>query len=470
MRDDFRRWIGSGLVGLVLLTGLLPTHAASADPDDVTIGVSEISYRTRLGDTLAAIAAKFTATPSNWMVIARLNGIRSDTRLAVGTLIHIPADLLADQPVEATVVALSGIATATNVDKTQMRLIFGARIVEGMQIETSANGFIVLELTDHSRISLPSNSLIRITTLRATRYTRSPRTTITVVHGSVESVVSPLKENKGSYRIFSPSAVAGVRGTHFRVAVLANGSTANALFDGVIELERPAFPQRATLQRGFGNIVSADGIGAAIPLLGAPNLRQPPETQDSTGVRFYLTPEPGAVAYHVQVASDIEARHPFIEARSATPQLSLGNLDDGDYSLRMSAVDANGIEGFSRVIPISLQRKNGLNSSSNVLSAPWLGSSDSQQFTLRWRSPPATEFRIQVARDSAFSWLLFNTTTTVPTLTLPRPPFGTYYTRVQRKNRDGSFSHFSPVQAFVVTDQWIIPDGTPLPSATTSAY
>ena len=469
MRDGVLRWLSSALLTFLLIAASLPACAASAETDGLTVGVDEIIYVTRPGDTLAAIATKFTEAQSNWTTIGRLNGISQDTRLAVGTLIHVPADLLTDQPAEARVVALSGSATVTNVDKTQVRLLSGARVTEGMQLETSANGFITLEFADHSRISLPSNSLIRITTLRATRYTRSPRTAITIVHGSVESTVSPLKENKGSFRIVSPSAVAGVRGTHFRVAVLANGSTANALFDGVIELERPAFPQRTILQRGYGNVVGANGIGAATTLLSAPNLRIPPESRDSNEVRFQLTPEPGAAAYHLQVASDIEAQRPFIEARSTSPLLTLTNIEDGNYSLRLSAIDANGIEGYSRVVPVSLQHKIMSTNSGDVPSAPAIGSSDPQQLTLQWHSAPAGEFRIQIARDRAFSWLLFNTTTTVPTLSLPRPPFGTYYARVQRKNRDGSFSNFSPVQAFVVTDQWIIPDGTPLPSATSSA-
>ena len=469
MRDTSLRWIPTGLVTLLLVTGLLPACIAATAADNVTIGVNEITYRTRAGDTLTAIAARFTSSSNNWGVIGRQNGISQDTRIAVDTVIHIPADLLTDQPVEARVIALSGVVTSISADNILIRLQPGSRVIEGMQIETSVNGFVTLELPDNSRISVPSNSQIRMTTLRATRYTRSPRTTVTILHGSVESVVSPLKENKGSYRIVSPSAIAGVRGTHFRVAVLADGSTANALFDGVIELERPASRQRATLQRGTGNVVSMKGIGAPTPLLVAPNLREVPDRRDASEVRFDVTPEAGAVSYHLQLANDIEAQHPFAETRSAASLIRLANIADGDYSVRLSAIDAHGIEGFSRVIPISLRHKIVPVDSTGAPSAPWLGRTDKQQITLQWRSVPATEFIIQIARDNAFSWLLFNTTSTVPALTLPRPPFGTYYARIQRKNRDGSLSNFSAVQAFVVTDQWIIPEGTPQPSATSSA-
>jgi hypothetical protein len=44
---------------------------------------------------------------------------------------------------------------------------------------------------------------------------------------------------------------------------------------------------------------------------------------------------------------------------------------------------------------------------------------------------------------------------------LPRPPFGTYYARVQIINPDGSSGAVSAVQAFIVTDHWVINDGGP---------
>jgi hypothetical protein len=67
-----------------------------------------------------------------------------------------------------------------------------------------------------------------------------------------------------------------------------------------------------------------------------------------------------------------------------------------------------------------------------------------------------------VARDPAFSWLIYTSKTTVPEARFPRPPFGTYYARVQINQPDGSASPYSLAQPFVVTDQWIIHDGNPV--------
>jgi hypothetical protein len=69
---------------------------------------------------------------------------------------------------------------------------------------------------------------------------------------------------------------------------------------------------------------------------------------------------------------------------------------------------------------------------------------------------------VQVAHDSGFTWLLFNTTSNAPEATLPRPPFGTYFARVQSINADGSTGPFSKPQAFIVTDRWVMNEGKPV--------
>ena len=475
MQTILRMMILTALVAFAPMRGLAQAVAEKAANDNnVTIGVAEISYRTRAGDTLTSIAERFTGAASNWAALGKINGVSQDTRIAVNTAISIPADLLTDQPTPARVTALSGMVTAIGTDKVRTRLKIGASVTEGMQIETSKNSFVTLALIDASRISIPSNSLVRLTSLRSTRYTRSPRTAITIIHGSIESVVTPLTLNKGRYQIFSPSAIAGVRGTHFRVAVLPNGSSANSLYEGSIDVEpRSAQVRSATrptvLNAGFGNVATRQAVGAPVPLLAAPLLAIPPVWRDIAEARFAIAPQSGAAAYHLQLATDTQALEPIIEARSASPQIALNNVVEGDYSVRLSAIDANGIEGFSRVIPVSLRRPTASSSTDDMPSAPYLGGADQQQLNLKWLDQNGTKFRVQVARDVDFSRLQFNGITTRAELNLPRPPLGMYYARVQRQNRDGSVGPFSATQAFVVADEWVTADGLPKPARASAA-
>lgn len=474
MRTHLFRIIFAALIGAALLPDVSVGQRVPIDTNDVTVGVSGIAYRTQTGDTLMAIATRFTGAARNWTVLGHLNGISENTRIPIGTALQIPANLLLDQPVDAHVVAISGAVTVINADKTTHQLQEGARISEGMQINTAGNSFVTLKTIDGSRISIPSNTLVRVSTLRATLFTRSPRTAITILHGAVDSIVSPLKQNKGSFQILSPSATAAVRGTHFRVEVLPNGSTAHALYDGVIALERRPSQDRLTLQAGYGNVTSKQVLAAPVRLLAAPQLSAAPTLYGNAQLSLSITPLTGAAAYHVHLASDNAATHPLIETRTATPKITLNKVVEGNYSLRISAVDINGIEGFSSVIPVALLKQPAPTAdntnSPNTPSAPWIASVEAQQFTLTWRSGVAAGFRLQIAHDSDFTWLLTNATSTNSELRLPRPPFGTYYARVQQQHRDGSVGPFSAVQSFVVTDQWIIPDGLPRPATPTPLH
>ncbi|EGF32795.1 putative Peptidoglycan-binding LysM domain protein [Oxalobacteraceae bacterium IMCC9480] len=434
----------------------MPQAQSDDASDGIVVAASGITITARQGDTLSSIATRFTSATSNWVVLGKLNNIRKDTSIPVGSAILIPASLLPDEPAQARVTMLSGTVTALGADRQPVTLSIGSRVVEGMQIETANNSFLTLGLQDASRVSIPSNTRIRLSILRMARYTGSPRTEITILRGKVESQVSPLAPNMGRYEIRTPMAMAGVRGTHFRVGLQANGTTANELLSGIVEVSRLTPGPGVSLQSGQGNIVSST-VGAPVALLAAPQLTDQASLQNGGIAQFKAVTLAGAAAYHLQIGTDAQGETPFAETRSSGPAMSLSGVNAGDYFVRISAIDALGLEGYARVVPVSLRP-----AQAPTPSAPTVDSSDSKQFQLSWRSPAAAGFNVQVARDVQFSWLLFNTTSTKPVVTLPRPPFGTYFARVQIRNDDGSTGPYSASQSFVVTDQWIIHDGNPV--------
>lgn len=461
MRATTKGWVRIILLASVALLFTQQVHSGET-PDGVLVATSGITVTARQGDTLSSIATRFTNATSNWIAIGKLNNISRDTSIPVGSKIIIPASLLQDEPGEARVTALSGKVTAMGPDNQPVLLKIGSRLTESMHIETAGNSFLTLGLADASRVSIPSNTHIRLSILRMARYTSSPRTEITILRGKVESQVSPLAPSMGRYEIRTPLAMAGVRGTLFRVGLLANGTTANELMSGAVEVSRRTPGTSILLQAGQGNVVTTSNAGAPVALLPAPQLADQPVLQASGMVRFNAVNLTGASAYHLQIGTDAQGQAPFAETRSASNALQLGGIDAGDYFVRISAIDAAGLEGYARIVPVNLRPEKIPDAAGPTPSPPVVNASDSKQFQLSWRSPAAAGFNIQVARDAGFSWLQFNATSTKPALTLPRPPFGTYFARVQIRNRDGSTGPYSAAQAFVVTDQWIIHEGNPI--------
>jgi hypothetical protein len=465
------RTIIAKLSWVLLLTGGMhsawsasPAMPATVNPPSITVSTASITYITRAGDTLSSIAQQLTTKVENWVALGQVNHIATDTNIPIGTAIVIPATLLPDEPSEARVVAISGNIVAKTSDGVPTAISLGAKITEGMQIDTGNNSFLTLSLPDASRISVPSNSRIKLSKLRMARYTKSPRTEINLLRGHVESQVSPLEQNKGRFEVHTPLGVAGVRGTNFRVGITDNG-TANEVLSGNVEVGHPGKPSPLTLHAGQGNIIDAKSVGKAVNLLPAPQLAENPTLTEATSAQISLTPVAGARAYHVQIASDAEGQNIFSETQSSGNKFAIQGVRAGNYFARVSSIDQYGLEGPARIQPISLKlQSNAIIAQKNPQNPPYVSESDAKHITLRWVAEPGKNFNVQVARDASFTWLLFSTTTNLPEATLTRLPFGTYYTRVQSINADGSSNPFSNHQAFIVTDRWVMNDGNPVTS------
>ena len=451
-------WFRTGLLAAATVFPIAHGIALATNDPQVMIEPGGITYRTQAGDTLSSIALRFTGTIANAAALDKRNQIRKDTGIAIGSAIHIPTNLLLDEPAQARVIAISGAVLAYGTDEKPVPLQAGSVVLEGTRLDTANNSFVTLALPDGARVSMPSNSRIRLTLLRLTRYTHAPRTAVTILRGTVDSNVPSLRENLGRFEVRSRLATAGVRGTHFRVGVLTDGNVKSELLEGELEIRRNTLADNLLLHANQGAVTTTRNKGTPVALLAAPELAQPVITQTGSTAQIALTAVAGAAAYHVQIATDPQADHLFAENTAPRRQLDLHDIPAGDYTVRLSAIDANGLEGATRIVPISLTAAT---STARTPSAPFIEALDKQHLKLTWRSPPAAGFQIQIARDAGFTWLLNNAISQRTSLTLPRPPFGTYFARVQMQNSDGSYGTYSPAQAFVVTDQWVILDGLP---------
>lgn len=446
----------------VLALGLPCAWSGSAaqTPGSIAVNPSGIVYYAQSGDTLMSIAHRFTAKASNWSALGDINRISQDTSIPIGTGIVIPADLLTDEPSEATVIARNGSITAIYPDGSSSLLNVGSRVVEGMKIETGINSFLTISLPDASRISLPSNSGMQMTKLRRALYTGSPRIEVTLLRGRVLSRVSPLDTNKGRYEVRTPLSVAGVRGTYFRASY--DGARAlTEVLDGHVAASSSRTQETRLLPPAKGNVINRNDVSPAIDLLPPPQLSDMPYRQGGAA-QFTLKPVAGARGYHVELAQDAEMLNLLTETTANTTNIPLDNIAEGHYFARLSAIDPLGLEGLPRVVAVSIRNRSAAAVNEPPQPAPAVASSDPGELILRWQGMADARYNIQVARDAEFSWLIYSTSVTGTEARFPRPTFGTYYARVQRVNEDGSTRAFSYPQSLIVTDQWIINDGHPL--------
>ncbi len=421
-------WVGTGSAWAQAASA--PSLASMTRPSSERVAGGIVTYVTRDGDTLYEISRQYLQGADDWRLVAKMNGVPAPKRLQRGIEIRLPAARLRKEPLTARVVASHGTVERAGRDAAFVALTPNATLGEGDRLRTGTDGFVTLELADGTHLSLPPGSQIDVAALRRTVLTGTLERVIDLRRGSVDSDVSHMKKPDDRFQIRSPSVVAGVRGTRFRVNYDADGRalTRVEVLDGTVGVAPGRSRADATLvQANFGSVAGADGqVGAPVPLLAPPSLVKPGRVQDEAQVSFELVPQEGARSWHVELASDAGFLDLIRETRVDTPRASFDALPDDSYFVRIAAIDANGLEGQPRTYGFE-RRRFGLRSEAG----PAAGG-----YAFRWmpsgaQGEAATHYRfvLSAARD------LSNPIVDQPGLTdtrlvLSHLPPGDYYWRV----------------------------------------
>ncbi|MBI3711481.1 MAG: FecR domain-containing protein [Burkholderiales bacterium] len=420
-------------------------------PGSVTIKAGEITYYPSENTTLSDIALQFTNDINNWRAIAKHNKIANDRTISIGASIVIPTELLPEEPSQATVVALAGEVIEIKKNGTESALATGNILLEASQIRTGKNGFVSLSLPDNSRISIPSNSLVALAKLRKSKFTLSPRTEIRLINGKVESKVSPLSNSKGRFEVTSPLAIAGVRGTHFRVGVNPE-SVGNEVLEGGVAVGEAARFDAATaliLPAGKGNVITPFGVGAPIDLLPKPELEAGFQLQERPVLQFIFKPVANAAQYRAQISLDQAAQNIVAEGFAKDLHSKFDGIPDGNYFVRVTAIDANQLEGLpatfaftqkaNPVPPFTLGPKNKVRAEAVEFS--WAEQNE------------AKSYHLQVASDAKFSKVVLDQADlTATSFNTSQLAYGSYFWRIATvADRKGKPDHgpFSDAQSFV---------------------
>ncbi|MDV2207797.1 FecR domain-containing protein [Burkholderia pseudomallei] len=383
-------------------TALAAQHAAAQSAKNRS--VATVDYTTRSGDTLYDVSARYLQGTDDWPLVAQLNDVPVPKHLQPGVVLKLPAARLRKERLSARVIAAHGTVESAGRGSAQFAPVaVDATLTEGDRLRTGSNAFVTLELSDGTHLSLPPDSQIDLATLRRTVLTGTLERVIDLRRGSVDSEVTHLKKKDDRFQIRSPSVVAGVRGTRFRVNYDKDGraSTTVEVLDGTVGVAPSAGRSADTLvHANFGNVTSASGVvGSPIALLDAPQLANPAKIQDDPQVAFDLVPLGGAQSYHVQIARDAGLYDLFKEVQVSAPRATFADVPDGTYFVRIAAIDSHGLEGQPRIYAFE-RRRFGVDASA----APADGG-----YAFRWSTTQdgaaagATRFRFVLSRSKDLS-------------------------------------------------------------------
>ncbi|MGF6300030.1 MULTISPECIES: FecR domain-containing protein [Paraburkholderia] len=423
-----------------------------------------VSYTTHEGDTLYDIAARYMADPTDWALLSSVNHVPAPRRMPAGIVLRLPSQRLRQERETARVVATRGPVEHAFDSTPYLPLKTGQTLGEGDRLRTGANGFATLELPDGSYVTVAQNGELNIDKLRHVTLTGAADRIFDLRAGEVESQVTHATRRDDRFQIRSPSVVAGVRGTRFRVDYDGGmQTTAVAVLDGAVGVDpatqhgrsaapAPGMPLQASGQlvnASFGNVTNSGGaVGSPVQLLPAPSLAQPARVQDGKTVAFDVNPAEHALGYRLQISHDADQLDLVRDLRVNAPHADFGDLPDGTYFVRVASTDSNGLDGLPNVYAFE-RRQLGLDASAAQRA-------NSRDYEFRWfvsHSVVPTRFRFVLAKTADLGHPVIDRTD-LPDgeLVVSDLPPGVYYWTIVAEQFDNGrfYEKSSPVRSFTL--------------------
>lgn len=428
-----KRLLGAARLLSCLLVAVV--SAALAAEDDVLLTVHR-------GDTLIGISQRYLDRTDRWSELKRLNSVGDEFHLVPGSRLRLPARWLRWSAAAAEVVHVQGTVRGPGGP-----LAAGVRLAPGDAIDTGADGILTLRLGDGATAVFPAGSRARLGKALHVKGTPLHDTAILIEAGSAESRVPNLKETGSRFELNTPRVVTAVRGTRFRVAAEGEASRHEVLA-GVVRVAGHR-GRVASLTPGQGLVAEAGRVGKVTPLLPPPVLDAIPAPIERTLLRLKAASQVGAVAWRWQVAADADFTQVLRDQRTQDPVWMLAAPADGDYHLRVSAIDGQGLQGRETVQAIAIRAR----PEPPLMMTPTPGGPAFGRPQMSWTAAQdAASTHLQVARDAAFTQLVVDR----PDLSGNRHaaegewPVGDYHWRLASRHADGHRGPFGDPARFSV--------------------
>ena len=432
-----------GITALCLLLFLNTTPPAVA-------GEQYWVYTVRPGDTIWGLTEKHCTSVLHWKRIQRLNNYPDQPARGIppGTRLKFPIDILKHQPVKAQLRLLQGTARVLHANGDEVVASAGIDLQSGDRLLVDAGSNATVVFADGSKLLVLEDSEIIFDTLSAYGETGMVDTRVRLQGGQVDTRVKPRRGGGSRYEIITPAAVAAVRGTDFRVSADTDRPVARSeVLEGTVVVSGTG--AQRTVPAGFGVLARAGEPPAKPkPLLPPPDLSPQAAVLEYLPLQFDWTGVEQARAYRFQVASNTTFDSLLVNATSKATRGYFPDLPDGEYALRVRAIDNDGLEGINAVRRFTVaahpQPPVLIGLRDNVIvrtGTPEFG----------WSRPEDIQrYHLQVASDQAFNSLVVDESAQRSERFTPQTGLvpGQYYWRVASIDAAGTTGPWSDASAF----------------------
>lgn len=415
-----------------------------------TAFAAEWAYVARPGDDLWKITQRYLRDIRYVSQLQSYNGIEDPSHVAAGTRIRIPVEWSKFTPAPAQAAQVNGeVLYRTAQDHRQRPLKAGTELGIGSEISTGDDGTMFLRFADGSELALKPNSTVKLDSMSAFGDSGMVDSRVRLLDGRIEFNVKRKPEGESHFEVNTPAATTAVRGTVFRVNMAARETTSRTEVTRGKVAVTGAGTER-DLPEKFGTLVEKGKAPLPpVPLLEGPDLSGVPDKIEVAA--FYLD-WPGmerASGYRAQVSPSQGFETTFFDRTSSRPRIGISGLPDGDYHVRVRAIDKLELEGLDEEASFSLNAR----PEPPVITSPLPGQAVAgQDPLLSWTIVDNDDtYDVQIARDRAFSNIIARAEN------LETPSFapeglaeGTYFWRISRTAKSGEHGPFSPPMPFTI--------------------
>ncbi len=409
-------------------------------------------YTVRSGDTLWGLCIEYTDHKNCWQKIGPYNKVKYPKALAPGTRINFPTEWLKNAPAKAEIIFIQGkvfvlknqtsqsvgtsgfgiINTTSATEQTNKKRIakVGDKLDINTHIETLDNSSATLKFADESILSLEENSTLKLDVLSRYKSSGMVDTRVNLRYGAAKTKV-PKRTPASHFSVSTPSAIAAVRGTNFRVMSTDGDTpfTLSEVYEGAVGIGTPnklnVARTEILVNQGFG--LRADKgktLSIPLPLSPAPKFKKTPEVQ-TFPIAINWNSQDKVEKYRVDILNDNKRDMLIRSLFTQDTFTEIANLNTGCYRIRVSAYDTNNLQGYAKEKRIC---------ATPALQIPTLNNKikkDKNTLLVSWSLVEgAKSYRLEASHSKNFNAILLSQETSNTSLHIPLPANKKIYFRV----------------------------------------
>ncbi|MBV2093481.1 MAG: FecR domain-containing protein [Candidatus Thiodiazotropha sp.] len=356
------------------------------------LSATEWIYTVVDGDNLWNFSEKYLDSVMRFEKLRQLNNIKNPKRLQPGTWLRVPMKWIRSNAVPARIAGTEGQVQLTRADGTQPVLKSGTLIRLGDILKTGPKSSVAVLFADDSALTLHSHGEMRFDHLSAHGETGMVDSRLRLIKGRLQTRVRPSAGPGSRFEIYTPSAISAVRGTEYRAAVVKEGNASNIeVLEGKVAVS--AAQRQRLVEAGFGTqIVKGEAPAPPVKLLPPPQFVPIPEVVRQIDWQMDWEDIEGAVNYRIEISADQAFTVLAWDQITSQSHLTLAELADNRYWIRVRGIDVNGLEGRGRVAgfvldaqpqpPLSLNPPDGAVRRGGDVELQWTISENAERYLL----------------------------------------------------------------------------------------